>query len=157
MQKLCGLHRYRGRGLPVAAECEGCWAVYGRAMAKREIRSVGHARGGGQSSKAKGRAGVVTTAEMLRTALDLEPGDVWIKATSQLGADIHLSPKAIALFPYAVECKCVESLNIWKALAQAETNATGDLTPIVFFKRARTTMYVALRARDFLQRIKGRS
>lgn len=144
----CPIHpRYRGRGLPT--ECETCWALYGRAAAKSAVRSVGHARGGGQSSKAKGRSAVLLVAQLLRETLNLAEADVYVKATSQIGADIHLSPLALERFPCAIEVKCVESLNIWAALRQAGDNA-GEHTPIVFFKRARTEMYIAMKAADFL-------
>jgi len=41
-------------------------------------------------------------------------------------------------------------VNIWAALAQAETNAAPEDLPVVFFKRARSKMYVALDAERFL-------
>ena len=110
---------------------------------------MGTARGGGQSSKAKGRSAVAIVADLLRLTFHLGDGDVFVKATSQGGCDVHLSPLALDVFPFAIEVKNVEALNIWKALAQAQTNADGR-TPIVFFKRARTQMYVALNAADFL-------
>lgn len=147
----CAVHpRFTGRGLPTSGSCDGCWAVYGRTAATREVRSVGHARGGGRSSKAKGRAACLIVAAMIREALGLDEADVFVKATSQVGVDLHLSPRALAVFPYGIEVKGAESLNVWKALAQAGANADGR-SPILFFKRARTEMFVALRAADFLQ------
>ncbi len=68
-----------------------------------------------------------------------------------MGTDLHLSPLARSLFPYAIEVKCQERLNIWQALAQAEDNATGDLFPVLFFKRAHSRFYVAIDATSFLQ------
>jgi hypothetical protein len=119
-------------------------------------RSKGHARGGGQSSKAKGRAGVVQVRDLLLRQLDgLQPGDIWVKATSQLGADLHLSPAAVRQFPAHIEVKFVEALNIWGALTQAEDGAAREKLgrfPIVFFKRSRTRLYVAMLADDFFGR-----
>jgi hypothetical protein len=116
-----------------------------------KIRSVGRARGGGRSSKAKGRTAVVIVAEAIRARFGLAPGDVFVKATSQVGCDIHLSPLALAKFPYSIEVKNCEKINIWQALAQAAANSTDELPPILFFKRAHTELYVALRASDFLE------
>ena len=81
----------------------------------------------------------------------LERDDILVKATSQGGCDIHLSPKAVTAFPFAIEVKNSETLNIWRALAQATVNAQKkSLPPVLFFKRAHSPMYVALKAEDFL-------
>jgi hypothetical protein len=115
------------------------------------VQSVGRAKGGGQSSKAKGRAAVQQVrALLLRMAPWLEEDDLLVKATSMAGVDLHLSPLAAKWFPFAIESKFVEKLNIWEALQQASDQAGGK-PPIVFFKRARTEMYVALRATDLLK------
>ena len=37
-------------------------------------------------------------------------------------------------FPYSIECKNQESVNIWKSYEQAESNA-GDYEPVLFIKR----------------------
>jgi hypothetical protein len=110
----------------------------------------GTAKGGGQSSKAKGRAAVQLTRDLLLAAFPhLQPDDLHVKATSQVGVDLHLSPAAQAVYPFGIETKSVEALNIFKALEQAK-NQSPTLPPIVFFKRAQTPMFVALDARTFL-------
>jgi len=139
------------RGL---VSCTSCWAIYGKyrlwADMQAKVRSVGTARGGGQSSKAKGRSAVQQVRDlMLSVAPWLQPDDLLVKATSMAGVDLHLSPAAAKWFPFSIEVKCVEALNIWAALKQASDQAGGK-PPIVFFKRARTEMYVALRATDLL-------
>lgn len=139
---------------PPKTVCNGCWAEYGRWRvyndARRAVRSTGTAKGGGQSSKAKGRVAVQLVRSLLLSAYPaLEPDDILVKATSMGGCDLHLSPAALKLFPFAIEVKCQESLQIWAALRQATENA-GTRPPILFFKRARTDLYVALRARDFV-------
>lgn len=112
--------------------------------------SKGKCRGGGQSSKAKGRAAVQQVRNLLIRVLGLGEDDVFVKATSQIGCDLHLSPYAHQYFPYAIEVKNTEKLNIFKALAQAANNTEGD-TPIVFFKRARTPLFVAIDAEHFVK------
>ena len=68
------------------------------------------------------------------------------------GIDIQLSTAARAVFPWAVECKNSERLNIWKALDQAQTNAKKEnLKPLVVFTRNRDQAYVALRLEDFME------
>ena len=57
------------------------------------------------------------------------------------------------------ECKAVERLNIWKALAQSrrdsEANGKGGDIPAVFFKRNRSGWYVAVPLKDFVRLYKG--
>ena len=73
-------------------------------------------------------------------------------ATSQPGADLHLSPKAMELYPYAFEMKNCETLNIWSALKQAQTHVKGEEMPIVCFSRNREgKVYVALDLDHFLK------
>ena len=73
----------------------------------------------------------------------LEEDDVRSITMGDSGEDILLSPAARRLFPFSVECKNQEKLNIWGALEQAEENS-GDHTPLVIFKRNRTKTYVVL-------------
>jgi hypothetical protein len=49
---------------------------------------------------------------------------------------------------HGIECKNTEAINIWQALAQAETHGG---KPIVFFKRNRSETYVAMKADDFFE------
>ncbi len=51
---------------------------------------------------------------------------------------------------FSIECKCQESLNIWKALAQSEDAASSTDTPVVIFKRNGSRSYVALPLDDFI-------
>lgn len=125
---------------------------------RKASTAVGKAKGGGQSSKAKGRAAVQQVRELLLEAFpSLGPDDVAVRATSQVGTDVHLSESAKQCFPFAIEVKNVEKFNPWAALAQAEANSTKKgLAPVVFFKRARSRMYVALGVEDFLSLFQGK-
>ena len=73
----------------------------------------------------------------------LEPDDVRSVTMGDSGEDILLSPAARRLFPFSVECKNQEKLNIWSALEQAEDNS-GNHIPLVIFKRNRTKTYAVL-------------
>ena len=59
------------------------------------------------------------------------------------GEDILLSPAARRLFPFSVECKNQEKLNIWSALEQREDNSNNHI-PLVVFKRNRSKTYAVL-------------
>lgn len=107
-----------------------------------------------QSRKAKGRKFQQQICEMIRSAFPVLDGDdVTSRSMGAAGTDVLLSPHAQHFFPFAVEAKNQEKLNIWSALQQAEANR-GKLTPILFFKRNRTKPYVALSAKDFMELIK---
>ena len=73
----------------------------------------------------------------------LEEDDVRSITMGDSGEDILLSPAARRLFPFSVECKNQEKLNIWGALEQADGNS-GDHAPLVIFKRNRTKTYAVL-------------
>ena len=73
----------------------------------------------------------------------LELDDVRSITMGDSGEDILLSPAARRLFPFSVECKNQEKLNIWSALVQAEENS-GDHAPLVIFKRNRSKTYAVL-------------
>ena len=69
----------------------------------------------------------------------------------ECGEDIKLSPAARAVFPYSVECKNTEKLNVWSALAQCEANAKDGATPLLIFSRNRSKTYVAIELDAFLK------
>ena len=73
----------------------------------------------------------------------LEPDDVRSITMGDSGEDILLSPAARRLFPFSVECKNQEKLNIWSALEQAGENS-GNHSPLVIFKRNRSKTYAVL-------------
>ena len=74
------------------------------------------------------------------------------------GADLLLSPAAKRVFPYYVECKNVESLNIHKAIAQAEAGAVRQegqsvgpvIKPLVVFRKNNTRAYAVIPWSHFL-------
>jgi hypothetical protein len=68
------------------------------------------------------------------------------------GEDIQLSEVAFNAFPYAVESKAQESLSIWAALEQTETNTRKGI-PLLVFKRNRSKVYCCLDFNNFLKLI----
>lgn len=110
-----------------------------------------------KTNKAKGRRLQNWMAEKIREITQLPKTDVAPAVMGESGMDIKLSQKARELFPYAVECKNVERLNIWKAIEQAEYNArTEKLKPLVVFKRNNTDKFVVLKATDFLELLQNK-
>ena len=73
-----------------------------------------------RSAKAKGRR---LQNEICRMLLEhfkenLQEGDLRPAIMGETGEDIKRSPLAKKIFPYSIECKNQEKLNIWSALKQ---------------------------------------
>ena len=97
-----------------------------------------------RSAKNKGKRLQNKIRDLILEKFDsLEKDDVRSITMGDSGEDILLSPAARRLFPFSVECKNQEKLNIWSALEQAEENS-GDHSPLVIFKRNRTKTYAVL-------------
>ncbi|MGE0278308.1 MAG: hypothetical protein AB7R40_23175 [Nitrospiraceae bacterium] len=109
------------------------------------------------SAKAKGRKLQQHVRDrVLDTFPDLQPGDVRSTSMGASGADVQLSPAALNLFPFAVETKCQEKLNIWDALEQAHAHSqNGEGAPLLVFKRNRSEVYAALPFEDLLILLTG--
>ena len=82
----------------------------------------------------------------------LEEDDVRSITMGDSGEDILLSPAARRLFPFSVECKNQEKLNIWDSLQQAEENS-GDYSPVLIFKRNRSKTYAVVEIDKFIELI----
>jgi hypothetical protein len=105
--------------------------------------------------KAKGREFQnLIRKKLLEVFPQLEGDDIKCALMSESGEDIKLSPSARKLIPYSIEAKRQEKLNIWASLEQAEKNTKDQTYPVLFFKRNRSKMYVALEAEHFFDLLK---
>ena len=105
------------------------------------------------SAKAKGRRACQEAKElMLKSFPILECDDIQVTSSGATGEDLRLSPVARALLKLVIECKNVESLNIWKALAQAEAHGDRypECVPTVIFKRNKSKLYIAMGLEHYL-------
>jgi hypothetical protein len=64
------------------------------------------------------------------------------------GEDLLLSPAARKHYPFSVECKNVEKINIWEAIEQAEQYGH---TPLVAFKKNGKETHVAINLTTFME------
>ena len=97
-----------------------------------------------RSAKNKGKRQQNKIRDLILEKFDsLEKVDVRSITMGDSGEDILLSPAARRLFPFSVECKNQEKLNIWSSIEQAEENS-GNHAPLVIFKRNRTKTYAVL-------------
>lgn len=107
------------------------------------------------SRKAKGRALQQTVQKkILESYSDLTPDDVRSAPMGVNGADIQLSSKGKERFPYSVEAKNTEKLNIYKAWDQASQNTEKDTKPILVVKKNHKKPLVVMDMEDFFNLIK---
>tara|TARA_R110002050_G_scaffold7440_3_gene28827 strand:+ start:10103 stop:10438 length:336 start_codon:yes stop_codon:yes gene_type:complete len=103
-----------------------------------------------QSAKAKGRNLQKWVRDLILESYPaLEPDDVRSTSMGAGGEDVQLSPAARKCFPYSVECKNVEKLNVWAAYEQAEANS-GDYEPLLIMKKNRKKPLVVMDAETFI-------
>jgi len=104
------------------------------------------------SAKSKGRKFQQWVRDLLlRGADSLTLDDVRSASMGAGGSDILMSTAAKAIYPWSVECKSQERVNIWKAYAQAEANKDHeDDEPIVFISRNRQKPLVLMDAEFFV-------
>jgi hypothetical protein len=110
-----------------------------------------------QSRKAKGRRLQQHVRDLiLETYNDLEPDDVRSTPMGCSGEDVWLSPKARKEFPYSVECKNVERLNIWKTIEQCESNLKDGSEPLIVFSKNRAPKDACIKLDHFMELIKNK-
>lgn len=110
------------------------------------------------SRKAKGRkAQQQVVKQILDTFPQLTEADCTSRSMGAQGTDVLLSQTARSVFPFAVEVKCQETLNIWAALSQATENSEPNLHPLLVFKRNKTPLYACLDFKTFLQLLKDKT
>ena len=103
-----------------------------------------------QSAKAKGRRFQQWVRDILIEKLDVHPEDIESRSMGAGGEDLIMARAARKKFPYSIECKNQEKVNIWDAYEQAEENS-GDYEPIVVLKRNNTKPLVLIDADYFVR------
>ena len=103
-----------------------------------------------QSAKAKGRRFQQWVRDQLIEQLDVHPEDVESRSMGAGGEDLIMARAAREKFPYSIECKNQEAINVWKSYEQAEENS-GDYEPIVVLKRNKTKPLVLVDADYFVR------
>ena len=102
------------------------------------------------SAKAKGRRLQQWFRDLLIEKLDVHPEDIESRSMGAGGEDLIMARAARSKFPYSIECKNQESVNVWNAYEQAKENS-GDYEPIVVLKRNNTKPLVLIDADYFVR------
>ena len=103
-----------------------------------------------QSAKAKGRRLQQWIRDLLIEKLEVQPEDIESRSMGAGGEDLIMARAARKKFPYSIECKNQEKVNIWDAYDQAQENS-GDYEPIVVLKRNNTKPLVLIDADYFVR------
>ena len=107
-----------------------------------------------QAKKAKGRRLQKQFMQLLIEKLDIDPEDIESRSMGAGGEDLIMSKAARNKFPYSVECKNQERMNIWSAWEQANNNK-GIYEPLVVIKKNGVNPLIVVDAENFLEMIKG--
>ena len=107
-----------------------------------------------KSAKAKGRRLQQQFRELLIEELGIHPEDIESRSMGAGGEDLIMARAAREKFPYSIECKNVEKLNVWEAYKQASENSK-DYEPLVVMKKNNHKTLVVLDAESFVKIFKN--
>ena len=103
-----------------------------------------------QSAKAKGRRLQQQFRELLIEELGIHPEDIESRSMGAGGEDLIMARAARQKFPYSIESKNVEKLNVWEAYKQAEENSK-NYEPVVVMKKNNHKTLVVIDAEHFVK------
>ena len=102
------------------------------------------------SKKAKGRRLQKWFRELLIEKLSIHEEDIESRSMGAGGEDLIMARSARERFPYSIECKNQEKINLWEASKQACDNS-GKYEPIVVLKRNNHKPLVIIDAESFVK------
>ena len=106
-----------------------------------------------QSAKAKGRLFQQWVRDQLIEQRNIHPEDIESRSMGASGEDLIMARDARQKFPFSIECKNQEKLNVYDAYDQACANS-GDHEPILFMKKNRKKPLVVVDAEFFIKNFK---
>ena len=106
-----------------------------------------------QSAKAKGRKLQQWVRDQIIEQLEVHPEDIESRSMGAGGEDLIMARAARQKFPFSVECKNVEKLNVWEAYEQAKANCY-DYEPLVVMKKNQKKPLVVIDANYFISLVK---
>ena len=103
-----------------------------------------------QSAKAKGRRFQQWVRDKLIEVLDIHPEDIESRSMGAGGEDLIMARAAREKFPYSVECKNQEKINLWESYNQARQNSKNH-EPVVILKRNNSKPLILVDAEYFVK------
>ena len=102
------------------------------------------------SAKAKGRKLQQWVVDKLVEILGFNKEDLESRPMGSSGEDIIMGVQSRRQFPYSIECKNQQAVNVWKAYEQACSNCK-DYEPLVIIKRNNTKPLALVDAEYFIK------
>ena len=103
-----------------------------------------------QSAKAKGRRLQQWFRDLLIEKLNIHPEDIESRSMGAGGEDLIMARAAREKFPYSVECKNQEKINLWESYNQARQNSKNH-EPVVILKRNNSKPLILVDAEYFVK------
>ena len=103
-----------------------------------------------QSAKAKGRRLQQWFRDLLIEKLNIHPEDIDSRSMGAGGEDLIMARAAREKFPYSVECKNQEKINLWESYNQARQNSKNH-EPVVILKRNNSKPLILIDAEYFVK------
>ena len=107
-----------------------------------------------QSCKAKGRKLQQYIAEQISNILGIPWGKdelIRSRGMGQSGVDVPVVGKAKELFPWSIECKNTEKLNLWQSVKQARDNQQDGTDWLLVVKRNHESPVVVMDSMIFFK------
>ena len=105
-----------------------------------------------QSAKAKGRRLQQWFRDLLVSKLGIHKEDIESRSMGAGGEDLIMARSARQKFPYSIECKNQEKINIWESYKQANENSK-DYEPVVVLKRNNLNVQKITTQNEFLKKM----
>ena len=102
------------------------------------------------SAKAKGRRLQQEVRTILIETLKIHPEDIENRSMGAGGEDLIMARAARERFPYSIECKNQEKVNVWEAYKQATENAK-SYEPLVVIKKNKHKKLAIVDANYFIR------
>ena len=102
------------------------------------------------SAKEKVRNLQKRVRELLIEKLDIHPEDIESRSMGASGEDLIMARAAREKFPYSIECKNQEKVNVWSAYEQASDNS-GKYEPIAVIKKNNSKPLVVIDLEAFIK------
>ena len=103
-----------------------------------------------QSANAKGRRLQQWFRDLLIEKLNIHPEDIESRSMGAGGEDLIMARAAREKFPYSVECKNQEKINLWESYNQAQQNSKNH-EPVVILKRNNSKPLILVDAEYFVK------
>ena len=108
-----------------------------------------------QSGKAKGRRLQQWTRDrILNVFKELTEDDVRSTSMGAGGVDVTLSQAAKNCFPFSIECKNVEKIQLWNSWSQCLENCEEGMQPLLIIKRNGCTPIAVMDAEYLINKLK---